>query len=150
MKKIVIASALVVGMVMTGCHSHHGNHSPAVPTVPTVQGAPVVQVPTAPVKPNYPKIPNYAPKANSVGQLQVNCDGKNVAYTLTYACYRASVRTSATVDGHKLTPDKKGKIGGPRMVFFEQGHFTKGNTPATIVGKVTGGNPGGTYIKVCR
>jgi len=150
MNKVVLASVLVAGLVMTGCHSHHGNHAQA--TVPTVQGAPVVQVPVAqvPTKMDYPAIPKYAPAVNSYGQMQVNCKGNQVYYTLTYACYRASVRLSSTVDGQKITPDKTGHTPGPRMVFFEQGHFTKGNAPATVSGVVTGGNPGGTYNKTCR
>ena len=130
-------------LFVTGCHNHHAQ-------APVAQ-APVVQVkPVQVTKADYPAVPSYAAGVNSYGQLQVKCKNNTVFYTLSYACFKPGVKLSATVDGQPLEAEKSGKLGGPRYTFYQQGHFTKGNTPATIAGKVTGGNPGGTYTKVCK
>jgi len=128
-------------LMLQGCGSHHSNH-----VTPPVVVKPIVVVPSKVV---YPAIPAYPAGVNSYGKLDVICKGNDVAYTLSYACYRTSVRLSAKVDGSRLKADKQGRLGGPRFTFYEQGHFTKGNGAATIAGTVTGGNPGGTYVKVC-
>jgi len=146
MRKIVM-SAVALGfltapvLMLQGCGSHHSKY-----VTPPVAATPVA---AAPVKLVYPAIPQYATGVNSYGQLAVMCTGNTVTYTLTYACFRPGVQLSATVDGAPITVDKQGKLGGPRYTFYQQGHFTKGNAPATVAGKVTGGNPGGTYLKVC-
>ena len=99
----------------------------------------------------YPAIPDYPEGANSLGILEVNCKDDIIYYTLSYACFKTTVKLSTTANGKPTSSDENSKEGSPRFVYFERGHYERDGSSngVELIGTVTGGNPGGTYTASC-
>jgi len=100
----------------------------------------------------YPAIPDYPAGANSIGQLDLNCKDDIIYYTLSYVCFKDTVRLSTTTDSGEITEDEDTRIKGDPWVYYERGHIDReGKSDSiTVTGTVTGGNPGGTYTAKCE
>ena len=99
----------------------------------------------------FPAVPTYPAGANSIGQLDVNCKDDIIYYTLSYVCFKTTVKLATTANGVEVQEDEDTIQGSDPFVYYEQGHYERrGSTDSvTLIGTVSGGNPGGTYEKSC-
>ena len=99
----------------------------------------------------YPAIPNYPNGANSIGMIEVNCQDDIIYYTLSYVCFRTTVKLSTKTTSGTLTEDEDAKQGTNPFTYYESGHITRdGKVDAVeVTGTITGGNGGGPYTARC-
>jgi len=100
----------------------------------------------------YPEIPDYPAGANSIGQLDLNCKDDVIYYTLSYVCFKDTVKLSTSTSSGTLFEDEDSRINSDPWIYFERGHIDREGKPneVTVTGTVTGGNPGGTYTAKCE
>jgi len=99
----------------------------------------------------YPAIPNYPAGANSYGILELNCKDDIIYYTLSYACFRTTVKLSVVADGKPTTVFEDSKQGSNPFIYYQFGYYERGGSTnaVEVVGTITGGNGGGPYRASC-
>lgn len=99
----------------------------------------------------YPPIPNYPDGANSYGTLELNCQDDIVYYTLSYICFKSTVKLSVTANGNPTIQTEESKQGSNPFIYYEHGYYERGNSAdaVEVVGTITGGNGGGPYRASC-
>lgn len=103
----------------------------------------------------YPAIPNYPAGANSYGTLELNCKDDIIYYTLSYACYRTTVKLSVVADGKPTIVFEDSKQGPGQVpdafIYYQFGYYERGGSTnaVEVVGTITGGNGGGPYSVSC-
>ena len=99
----------------------------------------------------YPPIPNYPAGANSYGTLELNCKDDIVYYTLSYICYKNTVKLSVTANGNPTIQSEESKQGSNPFIYYEHGYYERGNSTnaVEVVGTIIGGNGGGPYRASC-
>ena len=103
----------------------------------------------------FPPIPNYPTGANSYGILELNCKDNFVYYTLSYACYRSTVKLSVKANGNPTNVFKDSKQGSGQVpdpfIYYQFGYYERGSSTSAVevVGTITGGNGGGPYSASC-
>ena len=103
----------------------------------------------------YPAIPNYPTGANSYGILELNCKDDIVYYTLSYACFRTTVKLSVVAEGKPTTVFQDSKQGSGQVpdafIYYQFGYYERGGSTnaVEVVGTITGGNGGGPYSASC-
>lgn len=99
----------------------------------------------------YPAIPNYPAGANSYGILELNCKDDIIYYTLSYACFKTTVKLSVTANGKPANEFEESKQGSNPFIYYEFGYVARGGSTNTVevVGTITGGNGGGPYKASC-
>jgi len=99
----------------------------------------------------YPAIPNYPAGANSYGILELNCKDDIIYYTLSYACFKQTVKLSVKADGNPTHEYKDSRQGSNPFIYYEFGYYERGasTNKVEVVGTITDGNGGGPYSASC-
>jgi len=99
----------------------------------------------------YPAIPNYPAGANSYGILELNCKDDIIYYTLSYACFKQTVKLSVKADGNPTHEFKDSRQGSNPFIYYEFGYYERGGSTnkVEVVGTITDGNGGGPYSASC-
>ena len=99
----------------------------------------------------YPAIPNYPAGANSYGILELNCKDDIIYYTLSYACFKQTVKLSVKADGNPTHESKDSRQGSNPFIYYEFGYYERGGSTnkVEVVGTITDGNGGGPYSASC-
>ena len=99
----------------------------------------------------YPAIPNYPDGANSYGILELNCKDDIIYYTLSYACFKSTVKLSVVADGNPTIESEDSRQGSDPFIYYEFGYYKRGGSTnkVEVVGTITSGNGGGPYRASC-
>ena len=99
----------------------------------------------------YPAIPNYPAGANSYGILELNCKDDIIYYTLSYACFKTTVKLSVKADGNPTNEFEDSRQGSNPFIYYEFGYYERGGSTnkVEVVGTITDGNGGGPYRASC-
>ena len=99
----------------------------------------------------YPAIPNYPAGANSYGKLELNCKDDIIYYTLSYICFKSTVKLSVKADGKPTNAFEDSIQGSNPFIYYQFGYYERGGSTneVEVVGTITGGNGGGPYSASC-